>query len=86
MKSKSVPVETVMVGDTVTLTWKDGDITRIAHGVIQNIERRGHTRVLVSECGGEIGRFSMAHPRRVQCVLDRAYIPRHTELEGFDDI
>lgn len=82
--ARAIPVETVQVGDVVTLVWRDGDVERSAHGRIQNVVFHGHTRILHAESGAEIGRYTMAFPHRTQCVLHKGYTAVDTPLEGFD--
>lgn len=84
-KLTSVPIETVDVGDVVSVSWKDRDVTRIARGLVAVVRRYGHTRVLESEEGGEIVRFSLAKPRAVTVLDIERYVPMQPglfKLEG----
>lgn len=72
-RANTVPVETVMPGDLVALTWKDDDVTRTAYGRIADIRYAGKTRILMSEKDHEIGRYDITSPGRVQCVMMERY-------------
>lgn len=81
--NQSVPVETVGVGDLVCLTFKRGDTTVTVRGKIGVIEPYGRTRIIYSECGIEMGRYTIEKPRELTAVILERYTPAQPML--FDD-
>ena len=80
MVPKSVPIETVGVGDIVTITFKQGDVKRAGTGTIADIVRHGHERIVLSGDGIEIGRYRLDKLKHTLCVLHHKYEPEHTKL------
>lgn len=82
-KANFVPVETVAVGDTVSLSWRDSDVTRTALGRIAAIEVAGKTRILIAESGAEIARYEL-HAKTVICEMVARNVPQQSALFDYD--
>lgn len=85
MKIWTTPVETIGVGDEATFTWKDGDVTRSAYARVAAVEYFGKTRVLRSDSGAEIARYTTEKPSAVVCVLLHKYVPVEPPLFEYTD-
>lgn len=78
----NVPLETVDVGDTITVQWREDDVTRTARGRIGEIRVFGHDRVLMSENGVMLLRFSLGKTRRYTVIMHEKHVPIEPDLFG----
>lgn len=74
------PIETAGVGDLITVTWKEGDVTHTARARIAHIRAFGRERVLVSEGGTDFARYSLDKLKEVWCVIHERYTPQQPDL------
>lgn len=74
------PIETAGVGDLVSVTWKEGEVTRTARARIAHVRAYGRERVLVSTCGTEFARYSLDKLKQVWCVIHERYAPEQPDL------
>lgn len=77
-----VPIETVGVGDLTCVTYKRGDTTVTVRGRVGVIEPHGRTRIIYSECGIEMCRYTIEKPREVSAVVLERYTPAQPMLFG----
>lgn len=80
MAKHTPPIECVDVGDRVTVTYRQGDVTITASGKVAVIERRGFARDLRSPEGVLICTYRVDAPRQVSVAQWTPYQPRNTRL------
>lgn len=85
MKIQIIPVETASVGDLVTISWVERDVTKTAKSRIHDIQLGyGGWRKLISETGIVFAEYNIKHRNRVMCVLHDRKSEPSTELFGTD--
>lgn len=82
MVNKFHPIETVGVGDLVSVTWKEGDVTRTARARVADIKAYGRTRTFVSEQGTEFARYDLGKLAQVWCIVHERHVPVQPDLFG----
>lgn len=82
MGDKFHPIETVGVGDLVSVTWKDGDVARTARSRVAEVRAFGRVRVFVSDQGIEFARYDLGKLSQVWCVVHERHVPVQPDLFG----
>lgn len=84
--SNTVPVETVGVGDVVSLMYRDGDTTKTVRGKVGSIERAGLSRNILSADGVFMACYNVNAPRKVSAVMHERYNDAPTLFDFTDTL
>lgn len=79
-KPYAVPIETVGVGDRVTVSWNAGSVKLTASGRVAAIHPQGKLRILTAEDGTMLASYEVDKPRAKTCMMHERYRPQDTPL------
>lgn len=83
--SEYIPIETVGIGDVVTVYWTERDIKKSAHGRVDRIETRFGWRKFISYTGLVFAEFNMKNLSTHQCIIHSREQPEPTALFDYEN-